>query len=535
MELAGRLYHSYRVILGATILLGLSLICNSDFTSKKYEQPAFEIVSSESISHGQKHLNRLQKWSETSQCWNKALMQFHSGCKHLSSVDQSRLAIALTNCHLARSGRPTFPCSDNQSIEECTRTMDKADFIIYTEFFTNAISICFFIRNQRWQEDTELIINQLSVSSIETAMKLKQSLRYHEEVLQKQNNSLENQRLIIQNERILKESIRNSSEDMTNTLAKTNNIALENYRIIQGAFSRIGNNLQYLTSLQMLLLGEFSTIYTGVYYVISILLAYLLTTTPSTANARIWLFIVLTINVIFERLLGAILHSSVPVDSKAKEIIYSTTWICRRIFIGISFTILVISYIKYRDYSKINNALLEKIAKQNMEIKVLLDNKLVLAKEVDRLSRTDASNSSAKIFNKHLYKQTNNRQPHPARIKTKHSSKLRDSGLSDNCESDVEIKAISRPKTHTIPKPKSVVKHTEKIPDDVATPERVTRSPTHYNLRQQFGYKMSTAKKENCDIKYSRSSTLTKMEGKNSIKPSQGLASVRIELFSEED
>lgn len=174
-----------KIIIGTTILLTLfSCLGTSDAAigNNNYGQPSFEIVSSESLSHGQKHLSRLQKWSETAQCWNEALTQFQSGCKHLSSVDQSRLAIALTNCHLARSGHPIFPCSENQSIEECTRAMDKADFIIYTEFFTNAISICFFIRNQRWQEDTELIINQLSVSSIETAMKLKQSLQYHEEV-----------------------------------------------------------------------------------------------------------------------------------------------------------------------------------------------------------------------------------------------------------------------------------------------------------------------------------------------------------------
>ena len=178
------LHRGCKRIVGATVLFTLLVLLSCvDGTSESTNgQPTFEIVSSESLSHGQKHLSRLQKWSETAQCWNEALTQFQSGCKHLSSVDQSRLAIALTNCHLARSGHPIFPCSQSQSIEECTRSMDKADFIIYTEFFINAVSICFFIRNQRWQEDTELIINQLSVSSIETAMKLKQSLQYHEEV-----------------------------------------------------------------------------------------------------------------------------------------------------------------------------------------------------------------------------------------------------------------------------------------------------------------------------------------------------------------
>ena len=159
-----------------------SSISASDCMPSENEQP-FEFVPSESfIRHGQKHLHQLKKWSQTAPCWNQALKQFDSGCRHLSSVDQSRLAIALTNCHLARSGHPTFPCNDKQPIEECTRSMDKADFIMYTEFFTNAISICLFIRNQRWQEDTEFMINQLSLSSNQTANNLKQSLQYHEQV-----------------------------------------------------------------------------------------------------------------------------------------------------------------------------------------------------------------------------------------------------------------------------------------------------------------------------------------------------------------
>ncbi|RDD38876.1 Protein brambleberry [Trichoplax sp. H2] len=566
MALTEILRHGYKEILGAIILLGLSLVCNSDFSSNKYEQPAFEIVSSENIKHGRNYLSQLRKWSETAQCWHEALMQFQRGCKHLSSIDQSRLAISLTNCHLAQSGHPIFPCSNNQSIEECTQTMDKADFIIYTEFFTNSISICFFIRNQQWQENTEFIINQLSISSLETAKKLKKSLQYHEQLLQKQHNSLENQKLIIQNERLLKESIKNSTEDMTDILAKTNSKAQENYQTIRAAFSSLGNNLRYLTSLQMLLLGEFSTIYTSIYYVIGVSLAYLLTTTPSTANARIWLYLVLTINVIFERVLTAILHSYRPVDNKIKDTIYSTTWIGRRIFIGICTMILVISYIKYRDYKKINNALLEKITKQNMEIKALLNNKSPLAKEDGRLlSDIDSpnaitqqnveikallnkkllfpekedtlpdvdsanENSSAKILNKHLGKQMKRNQQHQVVAKSKNLSSLRDSGISDDCESDFEMRAIVHPETSGRLKPKSVVNDTKKIPNGEATPERMTRSPTRYNLRQQFGYKMNATKRENSTVKPSR-----KEKRSNSVKSSRGLPSAKMELFSEED
>ena len=61
----------------------------------------------------------------------------------------------------------------------------------------------------------------------------------------------------------------------------------------------------------------------------------------------------------------------------------------------------------------------------------------------------------------------------------------------------------------------------------------MSRSPTHYNLRQQFGYKAS-ATKDNDATKHSKSSVLVKAK-KSNIKLSQDLTSVKVELFSEED
>lgn len=61
----------------------------------------------------------------------------------------------------------------------------------------------------------------------------------------------------------------------------------------------------------------------------------------------------------------------------------------------------------------------------------------------------------------------------------------------------------------------------------------MSRSPTYYNLRQQFGYKASTTK-DNCAAKYSRTPASIKAK-KNNVKPSQDLTSLKVELFSEED
>lgn len=110
----------------------------------------------------------------------------------------------------------------------------------------------------------------------------------------------------------------------------------------------------------------------------------------------------------------------------------------------------MISYIKYRDYTKINNALLEKIAKQNIEIKALLNDRSFRLKEGKILSRMDLTNEKypTKVIKKQSPDQTNKRYQQSVNGNNKKlRSNLRDSGISDNCESDVEIKRVSRPKT----------------------------------------------------------------------------------------
>ena len=59
----------------------------------------------------------------------------------------------------------------------------------------------------------------------------------------------------------------------------------------------------YLRSgLQKTMLGEFTSIYTFGFYVGASILSYILTSTPRTASARIWLFVFLTLNFITEKI-----------------------------------------------------------------------------------------------------------------------------------------------------------------------------------------------------------------------------------------
>ena len=60
-----------------------------------------------------------------------------------------------------------------------------------------------------------------------------------------------------------------------------------------------------IKSLQSIVMGEFSGFYSLIFYVLSILVSYLVTSTPRTSGARFWLFLVMTANIIVERLIIA--------------------------------------------------------------------------------------------------------------------------------------------------------------------------------------------------------------------------------------
>ena len=63
---------------------------------------------------------------------------------------------------------------------------------LIANFFRNTHNICYFLKSQNWEEDTNQTINKLSDTSSQTVEKLKQS-----EVIQKQTAERQRQRLNI--------------------------------------------------------------------------------------------------------------------------------------------------------------------------------------------------------------------------------------------------------------------------------------------------------------------------------------------------
>ena len=73
-------------------------------------------------------------------------------------------------------------------------------------------------------------------------------------------------------------------------------------RLFEETFSRVAD-------IQHLILGEFSWFNSLLFFVAATLIAYLVTSTPRTSGARLWLFIILAVDLIVERAVFQVVDS----------------------------------------------------------------------------------------------------------------------------------------------------------------------------------------------------------------------------------
>ncbi|XP_066283876.1 uncharacterized protein [Branchiostoma lanceolatum] len=327
---------------------------------------SFEVNSGDA-EKGRTQLAEIRKRSgdpRYGKCWTTALARVESGCKRLTDDEQSRMAIAFANCHLAKSGRRDYQCKPGQTIQECTQDMDDLAFSTYTEFFTHTQNICFFLQNQVWQESTERTVSMLADNSDKVAQKLEVTAEMQEMVIARQNASLKKQEDILRHEEALRETLKSSTQNVQAAFDQMRQSAREQKALFGEVFGRIED-------LQAMVLGEFTGFYTLVFITLSAIIIYMLTSTPRTSSARFWMFLILLLNAGMERLIAnrTVLETDGP---NATELVYERLWFCRKFFCMVAMTVLAVCSYRYKDYNKINNDLLLKIEQQNQQLQSAL-------------------------------------------------------------------------------------------------------------------------------------------------------------------
>lgn len=337
-------------------------MCSNGFTNldeTKYEEGRrqYEII------------NGKTKLPMYGQCWKDALVKIQTGCRELTDVVQSQLALLYLNCFLRVSGKAVYTCDLEKSVTECTKDMTNTDLSTYATFFTQTHSICYFLEAQNWQNEAEQTISKLAASSANMVEVLEESAILQESIVRKQNVTLENQDKILLKASNLSNVVATASTNVLEIISSFEQTTFDQRRMMNDIFDKVAN-------LQSAVLGGFSRFYSLIYYTLSILVSCLLTSARRTSGARFWLLAIMTINIIVERLILFYYGGSTPVkdgnkmaEAEMEETVYAYQWLIRQISAILSLLVLLFYIYIYRNLSLINNQLLMKVKKQNSELK----------------------------------------------------------------------------------------------------------------------------------------------------------------------
>ncbi|XP_054163912.1 uncharacterized protein LOC128961678 [Oppia nitens] len=274
-------------------------------------------------------------------CWRNAIQSLDTNCKHLTEESQSRLAITFANCFLEKSGQKTYPCNERQDIKECFKHIDNRFFDSYTEFFTHTQSICFYLQTELWQQKTESTVDKLT----QTAANVKNRLEDASKQLDQLNGL---QELSIGSQMRLNEELTTAR----NTINEFKDSSAEQRFIVKEILDRF-------IRLQDFILIEVSYGYSIIFFIISIIIVYFITTPIRTNEARLWLFLVLICNLFAERIIASYSVDDQLVGLTSTSIIISERiWISRKVTLLLMTAIFLWFAITYKDYNYVNYSIL---------------------------------------------------------------------------------------------------------------------------------------------------------------------------------
>jgi hypothetical protein len=355
-------------------------------------------------------------------CWKSSVVSLHEGCGHLTENAQTDVALKFTDCFLKMSGHESYECENHPVRADCIKNMPDRAFSVFTEFYTHVYNICFFLQSQIWHEVTERTIDRLSASSDHVTRQLEQAEEVQTMLLQQQRESMSVQEELLSSGLSLSEALHTSQNNLQAIMQEFRTSTFEQKKMLFEVFDR-------LTSLHAWAIGEISWLDMIVFYISSLIAMYVVTATPRTQDARVWVFIVVTLSAVIERVIvNQFIQANIDQPEMCNESLYWWIWQCRKVMLSACAILIAIAVYRYCDYNAVNHQLLLKIQKQNMEVlnflekirnpgneldpKITLDNKLVQVRHAALLEPAVLAEGRNVLRKIKLH--TNTKSPSPA-------------------------------------------------------------------------------------------------------------------------
>nr|XP_003215779.2 PREDICTED: uncharacterized protein LOC100565946 isoform X1 [Anolis carolinensis] len=293
--------------------------------------------------------------------WSKLMLAVGNWMR----ISKARIALAFAHCHLQRSGRRFPPCEPHSSIRDCTQHMDAVAFGVYTEFFTHAHSICYFLHNEAWQQRAQDTVHRLTSSSESVARQLQSTNQLAVEIAQAQDATLRSQERILQDGEVLRQALHDSSKDVRQTFQELQDSALEQRVVFAEIFNRV-------TFLHRFVVGESSALYSLLFHILSGIASLVLTSCQRTSGARFILLTLVGVNIYLERAICSFLVDNSEDDYGLTESISFWVGMLRRGFAGLGFAVVAYFIRTYKDPAKQSQVVLQSLQETQADIQRLL-------------------------------------------------------------------------------------------------------------------------------------------------------------------
>jgi hypothetical protein len=297
-------------------------------------------------------------------------------------------ALQFTNCHLEKSGLETYSCTDDMSVEACTRPMvdsvNSIAYSAYTTFFTHAESMCFYLQSEAFQRSTEQAVDSLHASARGTAEQLSALQTQTTTMIDdtrairiEQAAASEAAQELLAGQQAASASLRDLSSQQQEAFEKAESSLTKLGGESQAALAELKRGADELGSKQGLLLGgldrilsvqgnvlgEFLDMKTLFFYTCAVLLALALTSAQRTMAARLPVFALLTLNFVLEKtIVACLLTLDAPTDNL--HIWFS---MCRRIVGACCAVVLVRSVLYHTDVGKKTLSALDDLKRMHRE------------------------------------------------------------------------------------------------------------------------------------------------------------------------
>lgn len=309
-------------------------------------------------------------------CWHNALNKLKENCDNLDEIERVLLTLRMINCFLDESGHETYDCHEKETDSErrkCMGKMSNRAFTAYSEFYTHTTTTCYYISYEMRQKQSEQALNKLHETSSIMTDKINEANVIQSMMMESQKQALKLQNELYDQGKKLETTIKLSEASVNSMVTKFEETSQKQQLMLSEIF-------MYIKTFQEWIIGEVSWFQSISYFFITCIICGLFSSSKKTSNARMPLFIILSANVVVERMLVQYcrnLHDDNDLQN-TKIHVGQLTWSVRYSAILLCVIILIYYYYKYRDVQYENNRALirieeklnkmDKLNTSNMEI-----------------------------------------------------------------------------------------------------------------------------------------------------------------------